>query len=292
MKLKQWSKYTWADSERLEAEAREKKIGSMRAQGYTGEEIEEQLAIDRTPPKPKGLAAPTADALVFGDITLDEPDNTFDDDLTEEDKIKLRLKWGNGYRTDEWVRLEQLYNDYMNSYDIQGAGQKNDVLLICKASLRANQMIDAGDIEGFQKATKVYNDLMKSAKLTAAQLKEDKTDAVDSIGELVAMCEKDGFIPRFHVDEPMDKADRVIQDMQKYTYDLVTEELNLGNLIENAVRNIEHEKESIIAAQNNPDSFDEQEEENLFDYKGKELEDKDFIDFMEAMNEDGDGEEE
>jgi len=90
--------------------------------------------------------------------------------------------------------------------------------------------------------------LMTSAKLTAAQIKEDKTDAVDSIGELVAMCEKDGFIPRFHADEPLDKADRVIQDMQKYTHDLITEELGLENLIENAVKNMEREREAIEAA--------------------------------------------
>lgn len=49
----------------------------------------------------------------------------FSDELTEEDKVMLRLKWGRGYRPEEWVRLEQLYNDMMASYDIQGAGWKD-----------------------------------------------------------------------------------------------------------------------------------------------------------------------
>nr|DAG20840.1 MAG TPA: hypothetical protein [Caudoviricetes sp.] len=50
----------------------------------------------------------------------------------------LRLKWGRGYRPEEWVRLEQLYNDMMASYDIQGAGMKDTLIMICKTSLKSN----------------------------------------------------------------------------------------------------------------------------------------------------------
>ena len=46
-------------------------------------------------------------------------DTTVDDlDLTDEDRTYLRIKWGKHYRADEWVRLEQLYEDMMQSYDI------------------------------------------------------------------------------------------------------------------------------------------------------------------------------
>ena len=59
------------------------------------------------------------------------------------------------------------------------------------------------------------------------------------------MCEKEGFIPRFYIDKPNDKVDAVIQDLKDYTYSVMTEELNLGNLIESAVRQmaIEEAKE-------------------------------------------------
>jgi hypothetical protein len=80
----------------------------------------------------------------------------------------LRLKWGHGYRPEEWVRMEQLYNDMMASYDIQGAGHKDTLIMICKASLKANQLLDAGDIDGFTKMQKAYDSLMKSGKFTAA----------------------------------------------------------------------------------------------------------------------------
>ena len=51
---------------------------------------------------------------------------------------------------------------------------------------------------------------MKSGKFTAAQNKAENGEFVDSIGELVAICEKDGFIPRYYADGPQDKLDKVI----------------------------------------------------------------------------------
>ena len=65
--------------------------------------------------------------------------------LTEEETQYLRLKWGNTYKPSEWVQLEQLYQEMMKSYDIQTAGHKDTLKLICKTSLKANQLIDYGD---------------------------------------------------------------------------------------------------------------------------------------------------
>ena len=42
----------------------------------------------------------------------------FDLGLSEEDVTHLRLKWGKTYKPEEWVKLEQLYEDMMASYDI------------------------------------------------------------------------------------------------------------------------------------------------------------------------------
>ena len=125
-------------------------------------------------------------------------------------------------------------------------------------------------VDGAQKMSKVYNEMMRSGKWTAAQNKTSETEVVDSIGELVAMCEKDGFIPRFYVDGPQDKVDRVIQDMQIFTRQLVTDELGLGNLIENSIKNIEKEKESIEAAANAGENNETAEEDKLFNYNNTE----------------------
>lgn len=283
MKIKQYKDLRWADTEQQNEKRRQEKITNMARQGFTEEEIDDQLKQDRVIAKPASLAAAAMKDQqneVDGTLDLVAADD-FESELSDEDKKMLVLKWGRGYRVDQLVRLEQLYRDMMNSYDIQGAGQKDTIMMICKASLRANELIDAGEIEGFQKAQKAYIDLMKSANLTAAQIKETEKDEIDCIGALVAICERDGFIPRYYIDTPNDKIDRVLQDMQKYTRDLVTEELGLGNLIENSVKQLERERESIHAAQ--VGDIENQEEEELFSYNANELEDQDHIDFQNAM---------
>ena len=70
-----------------------------------------------------------------------------------------------------------------------------------------------GDIEAAQKMIKMYDVLMKSGKFTAAQNKAENGEAVDSISELVAMCEQEGFIPRYYTDGQQDKVDRTLQDL-------------------------------------------------------------------------------
>lgn len=239
MRLKQYKQYRWKDTEQILAELRERNVKHMREQNFSNEEIDAQLSVDTTPDKPKRLqqqqeAVGTPDYL----DPIDEEDE-FSQNLTEEDKIYLKLKWGRAYRAEEWVRMEQLYNDMMDSYDIQGAGTKDTLVMICKASLRVNQCMDAGDIDGAQKASKIYDSLMKSANLTAAQNKSDKGEYVDSLGELVAICEEQGFIPKYYIDTPNDMVDKVLTDLQYYTRTLVTEEMNLGNMLDAALKGIQ-----------------------------------------------------
>ena len=110
MKLKQWNKYTWADTETLEKDSIDKKVLNMKAQGFTEDEIQEQLSIDRTPQKPKELEDVQAPV---GTPEYEDPeeDDDFGDQLTEEDKLVLRLKWGRGYSWEERVRMEQLFKE-------------------------------------------------------------------------------------------------------------------------------------------------------------------------------------
>lgn len=164
MKLKQYRDYRWEDTEQIEQQKTDEKIHQMQAQGLTEEEIQDQLAIDRSIKRPNIPVHAVEASENFEDSQFEEENDEFADELTEEDKTYLRLKWGRSYKPYEWVRLEQLYNDMMNSYDIQSAGHKDTLIMLCKASLKANQLIDAGDIDDFQKMSKVYDALMKSGR--------------------------------------------------------------------------------------------------------------------------------
>lgn len=238
MRMKQFQNFTWDDTERLRQEAEAKKAEVMARQGYSGEEIDAAIAAGTMPEKPADFRQSDDSPAP---IDLNEPD-FFDDDLTDEDKKYLTLKWGKAYRPYEWVQLEKLYQEMMSAFDIVTPAHEDYLKLICKTSLKCHQLVDLGDIEGFQKMSKVYDTLMKSAKFTAAQNKAESGEYVSAIDEFILMCERDGFIPRYYVDGPKDKPDETLADLRNYTHRLVTEEMNLGNLIESAARTMAQEE--------------------------------------------------
>ena len=287
MKLKQWRDYRWKDTEFLQEVANKRIEETMKRQGYEAAEI--AMAIQQAsvpipqgdleaPPPPVAATSNDEEEDYFASISGGHDD--FVDDLTEEDKTYLRLKWGKTYKPEEWVKLEQLYEEMMASYDIQGAGHIDTLKLICKTSLKANQLIDIGDIEGFQKMSKVYNDLMKSGKFTAAQNKAESGEFVDSIGELIEMCEKQGYIERYYIESPKDRVDLTIADMQRYTRTLVEEETNLTLMVEKALRDIE--KEDKDNAENTEDSIVDDLIVDLSDIE-KTIQDSDFSEFDEFL---------
>ena len=290
MKLKQFRDYRWKDTEFLQEVANKKIEETMKRQGYEAAEIAQAIST-ATLPIPTGpiqepvykeenpfLASGNED--YFGEINGGQDD--FVDDLTEEDKTYLRLKWGKTYKPEEWIKLEQLYEEMMASYDIQGAGHIDTLKLVCKTSLKANQLIDIGDVEGFQKMSKVYDSLMKSGKFTAAQNKAETGEFVDSIGELIEMCEKQGYIERYYIESPKDRVDLTIADMQRYTRTLIEEETNLPLMVEKALREID--KEDKDSAANNETDIIDDIELSLDDLE-QTLKDKDFSDFEDFLDE-------
>lgn len=285
MKLKQWRDYRWKDNDYLQELANHKIEETMKRQGYGAAEIAEAIKKGTVAAPEKPIVEPEEEVennSGFAKPNLDYEDS-LTNDLTEEDKKYLSIKWGHSYRPAEWVRLEQLYEEMMGSYDIQSAGHIDNLKLLCKTSLKANQLLDIGDVDGAQKMIKMYDSLMKSGKFTAAQNKTENGEYVDSISELVAICEKDGFIPRYYTDGPQDKVDRVLQDLQNYTKTLVTEEMNLGNLIENAVKQIEIDKIKEQEGLAEAASDEELLEMELFEDSPEDhmMTDKDYEEFQE-----------
>lgn len=293
MKLKQYKEYGWADTERLNAlnderravqqEERAKFEEEIKKQFEAGEigEAEYKTMISAETQNKDYMSRPVAPPEFPQDKYFSENSEMVQEqmenlisELTQEDKKVLAMKWGALYRPEEWIELEKDYNNMMNSFDIQDADTINTLILICKTNLKMNQALDAGDIEGYQKLSKVSESLRKSAKFTAAQNKEQKNDYVDCVGELVAMCEKDGFIPRFETDVPQDKVDLTLKDMENYLYKLVTQDLGFGQQIEDALKKIQIQKEM---NENVEDILEEDDPTTLID--------QDYEEFYNSVNE-------
>ena len=206
-------------------------------------------------------------------ISQDElPDLT--SQLTLEDKQYLAMKWGRTYKISEWIQLQKNYTEMMNSFDIQDADSKNTLIFICKTTLKMNQALDCGDVEGYQKLSRVYDALRKSAKFTAAQNKEEKADFIDSIGQLVAYCQKKGGqIPRYEIETPYDIVDKIINDLKQYNKTLIYEDTALARQIQDYI------KQARAAAANKRDRI----QAKAKGLDAPQVSDQDIVDFKEFI---------
>ena len=295
MKLKQFSDYRFADSERiLEEREKQKQIAAARDESYRLRyaAIQDGNVLDKV----------NADISLLSDDEILElfpqveyqqqlqqgflgaqqfqqvpQEPSVEDQIPIEDKMKLSIKWGKTYTVSEWLTMERMYRDMLESYEIKTASHLDYLKMICKTSLKMNQSIDVNDFEGYNKLAKVYDSLMKSAKFTAAQNKTESENEFQAVSELILMAEEEGFIPRFDVSVPQDIIDATMRDMERYLNTLVREEQGLGNLIEVAISQMKREEEANaeLEAALEGESFVEED-----------LTDEDYIDFYEFQEED------
>ena len=292
MKLKQWKEYGWADTERLQALNAERREAAAAAtkefeaeirQQYENGEISEAkyktLMSTETQNEEMAYKAPR-DAVATGGFYNEQnfisEDELVDpaDELTSEDKIMLAMKWGRLYKPSEWVELEKKYQEMMKSFDIQDSDTEGTLLVICKIYLKMNQAIDCGDLDGFQKLSRTYESLRKSAKFTAVQNKEQNNNFLDSVGELVAYCEREGgAIPKFIIEEPLDKVDKIIEDLKEYNKTLIYSDTTLSAQIEDYLKQRRQMDEA-------------REEKRKNGGKLKDVTDEDYIKHLSNIEED------
>ena len=294
MKLNQWKDLRWSDTEMMiareeqqdalhnnAADQREAKIQEMREAFERGEITEAQFKtyeethapvptfVEDTGTDQGGVypANSKFEQVDIGDVGAD---------LTQEDKVYLAIKWGRFYTAEQWVALEKLYNEFMNTFDIQGAARIDTLKKICKTSLKMDEAIDCGDVDSYQKLSRVYDALMKSGKFTEAQRKEEKSGEFDSVGQIVYFAEKEGgAIHRYKIDTPLDIVDKSIDNLKKYTKDLIINDPTLSQMLENLIKRRE------IAANQKADM--QAASAQGLDYVP--LEDQDHIDLINMIEE-------
>lgn len=271
MKLKQWKKYSYADTAALQAQAEEKakmygqpqeiteqKIAQMKEAYEKGEISEAQYQTYVEQERPEVLP-PRGDPITGS--FYPENDNPFEQvalpdpgaDLTEEDKIYLATKWGRLYSAADWVFLEKTWEDYNRSFDLHNADLINGTKQLCKLELKGNQALDTGDIESYSKIARASDSLRKSLKFTEAQRKEDRAEDFSCYGQIVAFAEKhnpDDFIRPIDLSIERDIVDKDILNIKNYTKTLIEDDPAVFKLIEQYIKKRENlaQQEADLAA--------------------------------------------
>ncbi len=304
MRLKKWKDYTYADTEQIQRQIEEEQEKKVKAEKENREKFQAELKVKLSEGKISLAEYQTLvsvetqknqmDELSGNAITGENPfninpiANPFQEqnflseqdmlgsgvELSHEDQLYLALKWGRLYKPSQWIALEQLYKQFMDSFDIQGAARIDTLKMICKTSLKMNQAIDMGDIESYQKLSRVYDTMMRAAKFTQAQNKEKEDGGVNSVSALVNWVEaNEGAIPRYECKEPQDIVDEIILDLKAYNKSLIYEDKALAQQIEKYLQ----DKRNADAMKKDK----QQAKEKGMDHV--ELEDQDFVDYKESI---------
>lgn len=202
--------------------------------------------------------------------------------LTDEEYQYLLMKWGYLYQPSQLVQMEKLYNKYANEYELN-VDREDTLKKICKTSLKMDEALDVGDTQSYQKLASVYDQLRKAGKFTEVQNKEEQERYLDSIGELVALCEREGGPIKEFVDPdeyPQDKVDFTIKDLKSYNYNLATNELNLSDLIQTYIDKLDKAEQSGNDIDLNKGLITSKEEEVEEDT----LSDQEAIDFQDYLD--------
>lgn len=239
MRMAQYRAYTYADTDRLNADGSkpltDEEEAALKARFEAGEISSAQYDTLSGKVRSKSRDAPSdykapARARKRAEASI-----------TDEDRDYLMAKWGTSYTAEEWLRMEATYKRYADAYDLN-VDREEVLRKMCKTSLKMDEALDADNLLDYKSLSQVFETLRKSARFTEAQNAEDKSGLVSSVGQLVQLCEREGgIIEQFPdpEDYPTDKVDLTINDYKQYAVGLLRNEPNIAGLIESYVAKLE-----------------------------------------------------
>lgn len=213
----------------------------------------------------------TLDWEMYNDVYLQiQEENRVEDALPEikEKKWKeLRKKWGHNYDDEEIEYLENLHQGLLNSQNVVGALNEDQVLKLCKISLIIENKIRAG--EDFDKDLRAYDNLTKTANLTSKTIKDG--NEFNSTGEIFAYLEKLGWVNQYYDGTIRDEVDFSIKDIKMWTQYLYVNENGIADEIEQRIQNLK------VSAELSGSQFDEKGFREYMKEQGQApLEEEDF----------------
>lgn len=249
MRMNQYKKYTWVDTENLVSEERTALLAAFRQEDMSETDAEQkveqlQSLTDIPGVQMRSMTNAPAPSVMYG-LTPE----TSKYGLTQEEIDDYKLKWGEDYTEDQFLQLEQLFSDMCDAYLIQDPIAISNAKMICKLTVKMNRFLDIDDVESSSKISRQLDTFIKTANLAPVQQK-DRQQTTFAISQLAFLVEREGgFIPEFYIEQPNDKIDQILADMQSYTEHLVRGESNIAEMVEHT--------EEILAQDKLPDAVDD-----------------------------------
>lgn len=158
-----------------------------------------------------------------------------------------QIKWGN-YTFTELIQLENLFNQTIDTFDINNPFQIESVKKACKLSVAVDRAIAEGvDTKDISALISSYNSVLKTAKIED-MIDSANTDVIRNISDLVQYLEENDFKFEYYDKVERDIVDKTINIMKEHTTNLVLESTGLEATLNQIKESYEAQK--ILEADN------------------------------------------
>lgn len=153
---------------------------------------------------------------------------SLDEDVYEPFKPtrEMIVKWGSNFQPDEYLKLEETWNDMMVANDITTPQHKKNLAQYCKLSVLMDRALDNGQYGDYDKLKKQFDNTEKSSGFRPIDRKSGSESAgIRTFSQIFEEIERDGFIKPAPIDVEPDIVDMTILYMANYTKRLFNQEL-------------------------------------------------------------------
>ena len=153
-----------------------------------------------------------------------------------------QIKWGN-YTFTELIQLENLFNQTIDTFDINNPFQIESVKKACKLSVAIDRAIAGGDdTKDVSALISSYNAVLKTAKIED-MIDSANTDVIRNVSDLVQYLEENNFEFEYYDKVERDIVDQTINVLKEHTTNLVLESTGLEATLNQIKESYEAQKQ-------------------------------------------------
>lgn len=146
----------------------------------------------------KGMTSFDSEHLIMDNVILCDVENKYEKETKEDDcdydsmKIPSHVKkrWGSGYSNEEYIYLEDNYEEFYDAYSHETPAEKMLLMNITKSLLEAERSRKAGKTKEYENMMKLVSSMLTDANIKPSQKKNKGDEVGECFGTFIENIEK------------------------------------------------------------------------------------------------------
>lgn len=135
---------------------------------------------------------------------------------------EMMVKWGFNYKPEQYIKLENFYNQMCETSSIETTGDKDYLKKIAILSMKMDEELENGNYAQAKQLGDLFSKYMADSKFRASDKDDSNKSGIRTFSQLYAEVEKDGFIPPWQKFEKIkgltqDLVDKTIMHIENFT---------------------------------------------------------------------------